>query len=111
MRFSAVPEAERNVCAEAGGCFELCCKVSDPTVHVCWFQNNFQLRPETGLDIQSEGDVRTLTVRSAEPSHSGLYRCETPDDCVQFTVDIKGDLSLYSNTSTSSNMFDKLYAY
>ncbi|XP_057192715.1 obscurin-like protein 1 isoform X7 [Triplophysa rosa] len=90
VRFSAVPEAEKNVCAEAGGHFELCCKVSDPTVHVCWFHNNIPLRPETSLDIQSEGDVRTLTVRSAEPSHSGLYRCETPDDSVQFTVDIKG---------------------
>lgn len=94
MRFSDVPEAEKNICAEAGGRFEIRCKVSDPTVHVCWFHNETELQPETGLDIQSEGDVRTLTVRSAEPSHSGLYRCETPDDSVQFTVDIKGDLSL-----------------
>lgn len=92
MRFSAVPEAEKNICTEAGGHFELRCKVSDPTVHVRWFHNNTQLQPETGLDIQSEGDSRTLVVNPAEPSHSGLYRCETSDDSVQFTVDIKGDL-------------------
>jgi len=103
VRFSAVPEAEKNICTEAGGHFELHCKVSDPTVHVCWFHNNTQLQPETGLDIQSEGDARTLVVNPAEPSHSGLYRCETSDDSVQFTVetsddsvqftvDIKGDL-------------------
>ncbi|XP_077072047.1 obscurin isoform X20 [Siphateles boraxobius] len=89
VRFSAVPEAEKNICTEAGGHFELHCKVSDPTVHVRWFHNNTQLQPETGLDIQSEGDARTLVVNPAEPSHSGLYRCETSDDSVQFTVDIK----------------------
>lgn len=92
VRFSAVPEAERNKCIEAGGHFELHCKVSDPTAQVSWFHNDTQLQPETGLDIQSEGDVRTLVVNPAEPSHSGLYRCESSDNSVQFTVDIKGDL-------------------
>ncbi|XP_016301136.1 obscurin-like protein 1 isoform X3 [Sinocyclocheilus anshuiensis] len=89
VRFSAVPEAEKNKCIEAGGHFELHCKVSDPTAQVSWFHNNTQLQLETGLDIQSEGDVRTLVVNPAEPSHSGLYRCESSDDSVQFTVDIK----------------------
>ncbi|XP_043104274.1 obscurin-like protein 1 isoform X23 [Puntigrus tetrazona] len=89
VRFSAVPEAERNKCIEAGGHFELHCKVSDPTAQVSWFHNDTELQPETGLDIQSEGDERTLVVNPAEPSHSGLYRCESSDDSVQFTVDIK----------------------
>ncbi|XP_077072035.1 obscurin isoform X9 [Siphateles boraxobius] len=96
VRFSAVPEAEKNICTEAGGHFELHCKVSDPTVHVRWFHNNTQLQPETGLDIQSEGDARTLVVNPAEPSHSGLYRCETSDDSVQFTVDIKDPPLMFS---------------
>ncbi|XP_048050392.1 obscurin isoform X14 [Megalobrama amblycephala] len=96
VRFSAVPEAEKNICTEAGGHFELHCKVSDPTVHVRWFHNNTQLQPETGLDIQSEGDSRTLVVNPAEPSHSGLYRCETSDDSVQFTVDIKDPPVMFS---------------
>ncbi|XP_055070971.2 obscurin isoform X12 [Misgurnus anguillicaudatus] len=89
VRFSAVPDAEKSICTEAGGCFELRCKVSDPKVHVCWFHNDVEIKPETGLDIQSDGDVRKLIVESAEPSHSGLYRCETSDDSVQFIVDIK----------------------
>ncbi|XP_048050395.1 obscurin-like protein 1 isoform X17 [Megalobrama amblycephala] len=97
VRFSAVPEAEKNICTEAGGHFELHCKVSDPTVHVRWFHNNTQLQPETGLDIQSEGDSRTLVVNPAEPSHSGLYRCETSDDSVQFTVDIKAPPVTFSS--------------
>ncbi|XP_059356457.1 obscurin-like protein 1 isoform X11 [Carassius carassius] len=89
VRFSAVPEVETNKCIEAGGHFELHCKVSDPTAQVSWFHNDMQLQPETGLNIQSEEDVRTLVVNPAEPIHSGLYRCESSDDSVHFTVDIK----------------------
>ncbi|XP_016305526.1 obscurin-like protein 1 [Sinocyclocheilus anshuiensis] len=96
VRFSAVPEAETNKCIEAGGHFELHCKVSDPTAQVSWFHNDTQLQPETGLDIQSEGDVRKMVVNPAEPSHSGLYRCESSDDSVQFTVDIKDPPVMFS---------------
>ncbi|XP_073769152.1 obscurin-like protein 1 isoform X39 [Danio rerio] len=96
VRFSAVPEAGKNICTEAGGHFELCCKVSDPAVHVSWFHNDTQLQPETGLDVQSEGEARTLIVNPAEPRHSGLYRCETSDDSVQFTVDIKAPPVMFS---------------
>uniref|UniRef100_A0A8C1W3E7 Obscurin-like protein 1 n=1 Tax=Cyprinus carpio TaxID=7962 RepID=A0A8C1W3E7_CYPCA len=98
VRFSAVPEAEKNKCMEAGGHFELLCKVSDPTSQVSWFHNNTQLQLETGLDIESEGDVRTLEVSTAESSHSGLYRCESSDDSVPFTVDIKDPPVMFSDT-------------
>ncbi|XP_056321759.1 obscurin isoform X13 [Danio aesculapii] len=97
VRFSAVPESGKNICTEAGGHFELCCKVSDPMVHVSWFHNDTQLQPETGLDVQSEGEARTLVVNPAEPRHSGLYRCETSDDSVQFTVDIKDPPVMFSS--------------
>ncbi|XP_026127138.1 obscurin-like protein 1 isoform X13 [Carassius auratus] len=96
VRFSAVPEVETNKCIEAGGHFELHCKVSEPTAQVSWFHNDMELQPETGLDIQSEGDVRTLVVNPAEPSHSGLYRCESSDDSVHFTVDIKDPPVMFS---------------
>ncbi|XP_059356451.1 obscurin-like protein 1 isoform X6 [Carassius carassius] len=96
VRFSAVPEVETNKCIEAGGHFELHCKVSDPTAQVSWFHNDMQLQPETGLNIQSEEDVRTLVVNPAEPIHSGLYRCESSDDSVHFTVDIKDPTVMFS---------------
>ncbi|XP_050974243.1 obscurin-like protein 1 isoform X19 [Labeo rohita] len=96
VRFSAVPEAEKNKCIEAGGTFELYCKISDPTAQVSWYHNDSQLQPETGLDIQSEGDVRTLVVNPAELIHSGLYRCESSDDSVQFSVDIKDSPVMFS---------------
>ncbi|XP_052462735.1 obscurin-like protein 1 isoform X7 [Carassius gibelio] len=96
VRFSAVPEAEKNKCMEAGGHFELLCKVSDSTSQVSWFHNNTQLQLESGLDIQSEGDVRTLVVNPAEPTHSGLCHCESSDDSVPFPVDIKDPPVMFS---------------
>ncbi|XP_036425812.1 obscurin-like protein 1 isoform X9 [Colossoma macropomum] len=89
VRFSAVPEIEKNKCIEAGSAFELCCEVSDPTAHARWYKDELELLPETGWDTQAEGTLRMLVVQSADPSHSGLYHCNTSDDYVQFTVDIK----------------------
>ncbi|XP_036425795.1 obscurin-like protein 1 isoform X7 [Colossoma macropomum] len=93
VRFSAVPEIEKNKCIEAGSAFELCCEVSDPTAHARWYKDELELLPETGWDTQAEGTLRMLVVQSADPSHSGLYHCNTSDDYVQFTVDIKAELS------------------
>lgn len=92
--FSTVPEVEKNKCIEAGSCFELRCEVSDPTVEVHWYKDETEILTDTGWDIQAEDTMRKLVVQSAEPSHSGLYSCNMPDDSVQFTVDIKGDLWL-----------------
>lgn len=92
--FSAVPEVEKSKCIEAGSYFELRCEVSDPIADVHWYKDETEILTDTGWDIQAEGTLRMLVVQSAEPSHSGLYSCNMPDDSVQFTVDIKGDLWL-----------------
>ncbi|XP_026768344.3 obscurin-like protein 1 isoform X5 [Pangasianodon hypophthalmus] len=89
VRFSTVPEVEKSKCIEAGSCFELRCEVSDPTADVHWYKDETEILTDTGWDIQAEGTLRMLVVQSAEPSHSGLYSCNMPDDSVQFTVDIK----------------------
>ncbi|MCJ8732805.1 hypothetical protein PDJAM_G00215510 [Pangasius djambal] len=89
VRFSTVPEVEKSKCIEAGSCFELRCEVSDPTADVHWHKDETEILTDTGWDIQAEGTMRMLVVQSAEPSHSGLYSCNMPDDSVQFTVDIK----------------------
>ncbi|XP_036425820.1 obscurin-like protein 1 isoform X10 [Colossoma macropomum] len=96
VRFSAVPEIEKNKCIEAGSAFELCCEVSDPTAHARWYKDELELLPETGWDTQAEGTLRMLVVQSADPSHSGLYHCNTSDDYVQFTVDIKAPPGKFS---------------
>lgn len=95
VKFSTIFEVETTKSVEAGSCFELRCEVTDPTGQVCWYKDGEKLHPQTGLDIQSNGTARGLTVQSAELFHSGLYTCETSDDTVQFTVEVKGDLWIF----------------
>ncbi|XP_058247684.1 obscurin-like protein 1 isoform X5 [Hemibagrus wyckioides] len=97
--FSTVPEVEKNKCIEAGSCFELRCEVSDPTADVHWYKDEAEILTDTGWDIQAEGTMRKLVVQSAEPSHSGLYSCNMPDDSVQFTVDIKVPPVMFSTVT------------
>ncbi|XP_021180748.2 obscurin-like protein 1 isoform X16 [Fundulus heteroclitus] len=89
-KFSAIPEDMKNKLIEAGSPIVLQCVVSDPEGQVCWYKDEMKLIPSFGLEIHSVGNTRTLVIQSAEPSHSGLYRCATQDDTVEFQVEIKG---------------------
>ncbi|XP_041719203.1 obscurin-like protein 1 isoform X2 [Coregonus clupeaformis] len=89
VTFSAIFDVEKTKLVEAGCPFELQCEVTDPTAQVYWCKDGEKLLPQTGMDIQSNGTMRRLIVQSAEVFHSGLYNCETSDDTLQFTVDIK----------------------
>ncbi|XP_021180746.2 obscurin-like protein 1 isoform X14 [Fundulus heteroclitus] len=88
-KFSAIPEDMKNKLIEAGSPIVLQCVVSDPEGQVCWYKDEMKLIPSFGLEIHSVGNTRTLVIQSAEPSHSGLYRCATQDDTVEFQVEIK----------------------
>lgn len=94
MRFSVLPEAERNKSIEAGCPIVLKCELSDPTAQVYWYKDGTKLFSNHELDIQSEGNMRMLVVQSAELTHSGTYSCTTVDDTMEFHVDIKGDFAL-----------------
>ncbi|XP_061082552.1 obscurin isoform X2 [Conger conger] len=89
VKFSATPEVERNKSIDAGCPIVLHCEISDPTAQVSWHKDGVELRPQSGIEIQSKATIRRLVVQSAQLCHSGVYRCETSDDAVQFTVDIK----------------------
>ena len=80
---------------EAGCPIVLQCVVSDPEAHVCWCKDEIQLISNTAIEIHSEGNMRTIVVQSAELCHSGVYRCATLDDIVEFHVEIKGDFALF----------------
>lgn len=95
MKFSAIPEAMRTKSIEAGCPIVLQCVVSEPEAHVCWYKDEMQLISNSGLEIHSAGNTRTLVVQSAEVSHSGVYRCTTQDDAMEFQVEIKGDFTLF----------------
>ncbi|XP_051260023.1 obscurin-like protein 1 isoform X1 [Dicentrarchus labrax] len=96
VKFSAIPETMRTKSIEAGCPIVLQCVVSDPEAHVCWFKDEMQLISNSGLEIHSEGNTRTLVVQSADLSHSGVYRCTTQDDTMEFQVEIKAIPVTYS---------------
>ncbi|KAM9710755.1 obscurin isoform 11-T11 [Menidia menidia] len=89
MKFSAIPEDMRTKSIEVGCPIVLQCVVSDPEAQVCWYKDETQLISNSGTEIHSVDNTRTLVIQSAEVCHSGLYRCTTQDDTVQFQVDIK----------------------
>uniref|UniRef100_A0A3Q1FD51 Obscurin-like protein 1 n=1 Tax=Acanthochromis polyacanthus TaxID=80966 RepID=A0A3Q1FD51_9TELE len=99
MKFSAIPEDMRTKSIEAGCPMVLQCEVSDPEAHVCWYKDEMQLISNSELEIQSVGSTRTLVVQSAELCHSGVYRCTTQDDAMEFQVEIKIPV-------TNSTIFD-----
>ncbi|KAM3607072.1 uncharacterized protein V6R79_001471 [Siganus canaliculatus] len=96
VKFTPIPEAMRTKSIEAGCPFVLKCVVSDPEAHVCWYRDETQLISNSGLEIHSEGNTRRLVVQSAELSHSGVYRCTTKDDTMEFQVAIKALPVTYS---------------
>nr|XP_040057988.1 obscurin-like protein 1 isoform X8 [Gasterosteus aculeatus aculeatus] len=96
VKFSAIPEEMRTRSIEAGCPIVLQCVVSDPEAHVCWYKDEMQLISNSGLEIQSEGNTKTLVVQSAELCHSGVYRCSTQDDTMEFQVEIKAIPVTYS---------------
>lgn len=95
MKFSAIPEEMRTKSIEVGCPIVLQCVVSDPEAQVCWYKDEMQLISHSGLEISSKGNRRTLVVECAEVCHSGVYRCTTQDDTMEFQVDIKGDFALF----------------
>ncbi|XP_061698489.1 obscurin-like protein 1 [Syngnathoides biaculeatus] len=89
--FSAVTEAEQKQTVTAGCPITLQCELSDPTGKVTWYHDGTRLLPQTDIDIQSRDNLRRLVIPSTELAHSGVYRCESKDDNIQFTVEVKGD--------------------
>ncbi|KAK7938649.1 hypothetical protein WMY93_001975 [Mugilogobius chulae] len=89
LRFSALPEAEQRKTVEQGHPLALQCELSHASGQVTWYKDGAELLPEGGVDIQSEGLKRSVYVPAVERQHCGVYRCESKDDDIQFTVDVR----------------------
>lgn len=87
-------ECERTKSVQMGKSLEPDCEVADSSVPVCWHKDDVKLLPQHRWNIQSNGTVRRLIIPTAELLHAGLNSCESSDDTIHFTVDIKGDLNL-----------------
>uniref|UniRef100_A0A7N6BZI9 Obscurin like cytoskeletal adaptor 1b n=1 Tax=Anabas testudineus TaxID=64144 RepID=A0A7N6BZI9_ANATE len=89
VRFTAIPDDERNKTIQKGCPIVLHCELSDPSAQVHWYKDGSKLHPQNGVEILTEGLVRKLIVHSADFFHCGLYCCKTKGDTITFTVDIK----------------------
>ncbi|KAG7240547.1 hypothetical protein INR49_026831 [Caranx melampygus] len=88
LKFSAISEADQKKTVMAGCPIALQCELSDPSGQVSWYKDGTKLLPQSGVDFQSEGSLRSLVVPSAEQVHTGVYRCESKDDDIQFAVEV-----------------------
>nr|XP_055069179.1 obscurin-like protein 1a isoform X2 [Misgurnus anguillicaudatus] len=88
--FECLSEAERNKSIAAGEPIVLHCEVSNPEAEVCWFRNGEPLFSQNGIEIQTNGNMRTMIIHSADFYDSGTYSCQSADDVAVFQVDITG---------------------
>lgn len=98
-------EAERKKSVEAGEPLMLRCEISDPNAQVTWYKDGVRLHEAAGYAILAEGSKRMLMFGSAVLSHSGIYCCKTPDDAVEFHVDVKGEKCSLNLLFFGSNRF------
>ncbi|XP_047193066.1 obscurin-like protein 1 isoform X12 [Scophthalmus maximus] len=87
-----VAEAEKNKSAEAGSLTKLQCESSNPANQTCSHEDGIKLLPKSGINIDSEGSMRTLNMKSATSSYSGAYSCKTDgddSDINDFCVEVK----------------------
>lgn len=100
VTYSTIFDVERTKSLEEGQPLELECEVADCTEPVCCHEDGVKLSPRNDWDIQSNGTLRRSIIPADELLHSGLYSCETSDDTIHFTMDIKGDFYLNVNIVT-----------
>ncbi|NXL20586.1 OBSL1 protein, partial [Setophaga kirtlandii] len=88
VRIAPVSEAERLRKVPAGMPVLLECQVSTPDAPVCWLKDGKAMPLDDIIAVQAEGCVRRLLLRSACPSDTGVYTCDTGDDAVSFVVTV-----------------------
>ncbi|XP_071291184.1 obscurin-like protein 1 [Agelaius tricolor] len=88
VRIAPVSEAERLRKVPAGMPVLLECQVSTPDAPVCWLKDGKAVPLDDVIAVQAEGCVRRLLLRSACPSDTGVYTCDTGDDAVSFVVTV-----------------------
>lgn len=70
----------------------LVARLSQEKASVRWLKNMRPLYPGPQVVMSSEGPVRSLIIRQAEPGDSGTLSCDTGDDEVHFTTYVRGKL-------------------
>ncbi|KAK9523994.1 hypothetical protein VZT92_017865 [Zoarces viviparus] len=90
VKFSPLSDLDSNKRVDVSDPIVLYCEVSHPAAKVTWFKDGIELQVTDGLNIQSDGNMRRIVIRSADASHSGVYSCEASGDVIKFNVDVAG---------------------
>ncbi|TRY90214.1 hypothetical protein DNTS_005822 [Danionella cerebrum] len=64
-------------------------EVMSESCNVKWFRDGVELKAGSKYEMKQEGRSRVLVVKSSESKDSGTYSCQTPDDKVEFKVQVK----------------------
>ncbi|XP_030053285.1 obscurin isoform X2 [Microcaecilia unicolor] len=65
---------------EIGGTLSLTCELSKTKGDVLWRRNGVEIRPGKRVQIQADGDKRSLTISNVRAEDEGEYSCESRDD-------------------------------
>lgn len=98
MKSSALSETDQTKTVMAYSPVTLQCELSDTSQEASWYKDEPELLPETGADIQSEGNVQRIVVPPTEQTHIDTYHCELKDADIQFAAEEKGDSQQLCNT-------------
>ncbi|XP_044294009.1 obscurin-like protein 1 isoform X2 [Varanus komodoensis] len=79
-------DAQLPVEVQEGETMTLVARLSQEKASVQWMKNMKPLYPGPRIVMSSEGLVRSLTIRQAEPGDSGIFSCSTGDDEVHFNT-------------------------
>ncbi|XP_038835461.1 obscurin-like protein 1 [Salvelinus namaycush] len=89
VQFSGVPEEELQKSAMELDPVVLTCEVSREDANATWYKDGVEVQASNNITIQTEGTMRRLIIRCAETSDAGTYSCQSGDNSLSFTVNIK----------------------
>ncbi|KAJ8003890.1 hypothetical protein DPEC_G00153090 [Dallia pectoralis] len=89
VQFSDIPEEELQKAATELDPVVLTCNVSREDANTTWYKDGLEVHASDNITIQTEGTLRRLIIRCAESSDAGTYRCQSGDNGLSFTVNIK----------------------
>ncbi|CDQ82544.1 unnamed protein product [Oncorhynchus mykiss] len=89
VQFSEVPEEELQKSAMELDPVVLTCEVSREDANATWYKDGVEVQASDNITIQTEGTMRRLIIHCAETSDAGTYSCQSGDNSLSFTVNIK----------------------
>ncbi|XP_037617812.1 LOW QUALITY PROTEIN: obscurin-like protein 1 [Sebastes umbrosus] len=87
VEFRPVPEEELHKSSMELDPVVLLCHVSIDDAKVVWYKDGCEIQPSD--NVQAEGTMRRLIIRSAETSDAGSYTCQAGNNSMEFTVNVR----------------------